>query len=165
VKLIGDAIYDQDGWLPQIAIGIQYKTDDHAAVIRAVGADAAEGVDYYVSATKLFLAESLLANATIRETRANQFGILGFGGDRNRGYSTEFEGSLALLLTRRIAIGTEYRTKPDNLGFAREQNAVDAFLAFFLGKHLSATLAYADLGDIATFRGQSGVYLSLQAGF
>ncbi len=165
VKLVGDAIYDQDSWLPQIAFGTQYKTNDRDAVIHAIGGREAHGVDYYLSATKVFLNESLLANATIRETKANQFGILGFGGDKNDSYSTEFEGSLALLLTRQIAIGVEYRTKPDNLGFAREQNAADVFFAFFLNKNLSATLAYVDLGDIATIKDQRGAYLSLQAGF
>ncbi len=165
VKLLGDAVYDQESWLPQVAFGIQYKTNDRGGVIHAIGGREAQGVDYYVSATKLFLGESLLANATIRETKANQFGILGFGGDKNAGYATEFEGSLALLLTRRLVVGTEYRTKPDNLRFAREQNAADVFLAFFLNKNLSATLAYVDLGDIATIKDQRGAYISLQAGF
>ncbi len=165
VKLAGDAVYDQDSWLPQIAAGVQYKTNDDGALIHALGGRSAHGVDYYLAATKLFLGESLLANVAIRETRANQFGILGFGGDRDRGYSTEFEGSLVLLLTRRAAIGVEYRTKPYNLAFAREQNAADAFFAFFLSKNLSATLAYVDLGAIATFRDQRGAYVSVQAGF
>jgi hypothetical protein len=165
VKLLGDAVYDQDSWLPQIALGFQYKANDRGAVIHAIGGREAQGVDYYLSATKLFLAESLLANVTVRETKANQFGILGFGGDRKDGYSAEFEGSLALLLTRRIAVGAEYRTKPDNLGFAREQNAADIFFAFFLNKTISATLAYVDLGDIATIKDQRGAYVSLQAGF
>jgi hypothetical protein len=165
VKLIGDAVYDQASWLPQIAAGVQYKTNDRGAVIHAIGGSEAHGVDYYLSATKLLLAESLLVSGAIRETKANQFGILGFGGDKDRGYSTEFEGSLALLLTRRVAIGAEYRTKPDNLSFAREQNAMDVFCAFFLNKNLSATLAYVDLGDIATIKDQRGIYLSFEAGF
>ena len=165
VKLIGDAVYDQDSWLPQIAFGMQYKTNDRAAIIHAIGGREAHGIDYYLSATKVLLGEDLLVNATIRETKANQFGILGFGGDKNDSYSTEFEGSIAYLLSRRFAVGAEYRTKPDNLGFAKEQNAFDFFAAFFLNKHLSATLGYVDLGDIATFQDQRGAYLSLQAGF
>jgi hypothetical protein len=165
VKLIGDAVYDQDSWLPQIAAGLQYKSNNRSAIVHAVGGREAQGVDYYLSATKLFLGESVLANVTVRETKANQFGILGFGGDKNDGYSTEFEGSLALLLSRRMALGVEYRTKPDNLRFAREQNAADVFFAFFLNKNLSATLAYVDLGDIATIKDQRGGYISLQAGF
>ena len=125
----------------------------------------ANGVDFYLAATKLLLSESLLMNATIRETRANQFGILGFGGDKNNDYSTEFEGSAALLLSRQLAIGAEFRTKPDNLKFAKEGNAVDVFVAYFFNKNVSATLAYVALGDIATQRNQNGVYASLQVGF
>ena len=165
VKLVGDAVYDQDSWLPQIAAGTQYKMNNQSAVIHAIGGRDANGVDFYLAATKLLLSESLLMNATIRETRANQFGILGFGGDKNNDYSTEFEGSAALLLSRQLAIGAEFRTKPDNLKFAKEGNAVDVFVAYFFNKNVSATLAYVALGDIATQRNQNGVYASLQVGF
>jgi hypothetical protein len=165
VKLIGDAVYDQDSWLPQIAAGTQYKMNNQSAVIHAIGGRDSNGVDFYLAATKLFLSESLLINTTIRETRANQFGILGFGGDKNNDYSTEFEGSAALLLSRQLAIGADFRTKPDNLKFAKEGNAVDVFVAYFFNKNVSATLAYVGLGDIATQRNQNGVYASLQVGF
>jgi hypothetical protein len=165
VRVLGDAVYDQDSALPQIAVGVQYKTNDTGAIIRALGARSDDGVDYYVAATKIFLAQSLLVNATIRETRANQFGLLGFGGDRNGDYSTQFEGSAAFLLSRNLAVGAEFRTKPDNLGFAHEDDSGDLFAAWFISKHLSGTLAFVDLGDIATFRNQTGAYLSIQAGF
>lgn len=165
VRLLGDALYDQDRWLPQIAVGAQFKTADRHAVLRAIGARSPSGVDFYISATKLFLAQSLLVNATLRATQANQFGLLGFGGDRHEGYSLQFEGSAALLLTRRLVVGAEIRTKPDNLRFAHEGPAFDAFAAYFLNKNLSATLAFVSLGPIARQSGQNGVYLSLQAGF
>ena len=58
----------------------------------------------------------------------------------------------------------DYRTKPDNLGL-KEDDWMDIFAAFAISKNLSVTAAYADLGQIATFRGQRGMYLSLQAGF
>jgi hypothetical protein len=165
VRLLGNAVYDQDTWLPQITAGIQYKSNNQGAVIRAIGGRNSDGVDYYIAATKLILSESLLLNGTIRETRANQFGLLGFGGDKNNNYTTQFEGSAALLLTRQLAIGAEYRTKPDNLSFAKEDNVYDAFIAYFFNKNLSATLAYVGLGDIARQSNQNGLYLSLQAGF
>lgn len=165
VRLLGNAVYDQDKWMPQIAASIQYKSNDRDAVIHAIGGRDSDGIDYYLAASKLFLSESVLLNGAIRETRANQFGLLGFGGDKNNNYSTEFEGSAALLLSRRLAVGAEYRTKPDNLSFAKEDNASDVFLAYFLNKHISATLAFVDLGDIATQTGQHGVYVSLQVGF
>ncbi len=164
VKLFGDAVNDQDSWWPQVAAGLQYKSNDRGAVIAAIGGRSSDGVDFYLSGTKLFLAQSLLVDATLRETRANQFGILGFGGDKDDGYSTQFEGSAAYLFSRNFAVGAEYRTKPDNLSIAREDNAFDVFAAYFLDKNVSLTLAYADLGNIVLHDGQHGIYLSLQGG-
>lgn len=165
VKLVGDAVYDQDRWLPQISAGAQYKSNDEPAIVRAVGARHDSGIDYYVAATKLFLAQSLLLSGTVRATQANQFGILGFGGDRHAGYSAQVEGSAAYLLTRRLVVGAEYRTKPDNLRFARETASYDVFAAYAFNKAFSLTVAYVDLDSIATFTGQRGAYVSLQAGF
>lgn len=164
LKLTGDAVYEQDNLLPQIAVGLQHKENDRGAVIAAVGGRGSIGTDFYLSATKLFLAESLLLNATVRATKANQFGILGFGGDKHNGYSPQFEGSVAYLFSRRFAVGAELRTKPSNLSIAREQNAWDLFAAYFFNKNLSATVAYADLGNIVIRDQQRGAYLSLQAG-
>jgi len=165
LKLAGDAVYDQEGWLPQITAGLQYKTNNQGAVIHAIGGQHQNGTDYYLAATKLFLAERLLLNLTLRETEANQYGILGFGGDKHDGYSTQIESSAAFLFTRKLALGVEYRTKPDNLAFAKEQDAYDFFVAYFLNKNLSLTAAYVDLGDIALQGRQNGAYVSLQAGF
>ena len=117
VKLIGDAVLDQDRWLPQISIGAQHKRNDREAVVRLVGAKNDQGTDYYVSATKLLLSQSILANVTVRATKANQLGILGFGGNLNDQYRPMLEGSIAYLFTRKIAAGVECRQKPNNLGF------------------------------------------------
>jgi hypothetical protein len=164
LKLIGDAIYDQDSWLPQIAVGAQHKENDRGAVIAAVGGKSSVGTDFYLAATKLFLAQSLLVDATLRETKANQFGILGFGGDKHDDYSSQFEGSAAYLISRNFAVGGDVRTKPSNLSIAKEGGAYDVFAAWFVNKNLSATLAYANLGNIVIHRHQDGVYFSLQAG-
>ena len=165
VRLIGDAVYGQDSWLPQIAVGLQAKNNDKGAIVRAVGGKDDTGVDYYVAATKILLDQNLVLNGTVRMTRANQFGLLGFGGDKSSGYSPQIEGSAGYLVSRRLLVGAEYRSKPDNLGFAREQGAYDLFAAYAITPMLSATAAYVDLGDIATFRRQRGLYISLQAGF
>lgn len=165
VRLLGDAVLDQDTWVPQIAAGVQVKHNENGTIVKAVGATSDSGTDFYVSATKLLLAQSLLLNGTVRLTKANQFGLLGFGGDKSNAYHPEVELSAAYMFSRHVAAGAEYRTKPDNLGFAREQNAYDAFVAWALNKHLSLTAAYVALGDIATFENQHGFYLSMQAGF
>lgn len=191
VRLFGSAVYDQDRLLPQVAVGLQYKknrSDELIDVLNVVtdGKVKDHGIDYYVSATKIFLKPGILLSATARLTKANQFGLLGFGGDREDGYSVQFEGSFAYLLTRKIAIGGEYRFKPNNLGTSRcpvpgcagllgksldEENAFDAFVAYFPNKHVSLVLAYANLGNIASIRpedrgdDQDGVYASVQVSF
>ena len=165
VKVAGDAVLEQDRWLPQIAIGVQYKRNDQGGLLAAIGAKSDSGTDVYVSATKLYLGQSLLLNASVRMTKANQFGILGFGGDRHDGYKPQFEGSAAYLLNRKLAIGAEYRSKPDNLDIAHENDAWDAFIAWAPAKHVSLTVAYVDLGNIVIRDNQRGWYASLQVGF
>ena len=165
VRVAGDAVLDSDRAMPQIAVGLQYKKNDQAAVLDFIGAQDDSGIDVYVSATKLFLAQGLLLNGTLRFTKANQIGILGFGGDKNDSYKPQFEFSAAYLLTRKLAIGAEYRSKPDNLGIAREDDWFDVFVAYAPTRNVSLTVAYADLGNIVIKDNQRGVYASLQVGF
>lgn len=165
VKVAGDAVYEQDSWLPQIAVGAMHKRNDQPDVLAFVGAQRRDDIDFYVSATKIYLNSSLLVNGTLRYTRANQFGILGFGGDLSDSRSIEIEGSVARLLSPNLALGAEFRSKPDKLGIAREDNAWDVFLAWAPNKHASLTLAYVDLGNIVIEDDQRGWYLSLQLGF
>jgi len=165
LRILGDAVYDQDRWRPQVSVGVQVKHNDQPGVVRAVGARDHDGVDYYVAATKVILDKSLVLDGTLRATRANQSGLLGFGGGRDGGYSLQAEGSVGYLVSRRLLVGAEYRTKPDNLAGLKEDDWWDLFAAYAVNKNLSVTAAYADLGTIATFRGQRGLYVSLQAGF
>lgn len=165
LRLFGDAVYGQDSWLPQVAFGVQYKDANRDAIVRAVGARDDSDIDIYISATRIDLANSLVLNATLRSTRANQNGLLGFGGDVEAGRTLQAEFSAGLLVTRRLLVGVEYRFHPDNLGFAREDNWMDVFVAYAINDHVSIAAAYADLGSIATFDDQRGLFLSLQAGF
>lgn len=165
VKLFGDAVLEQDSLWPQISAGLQHKRNNRGSLVRAIGAADDSGTDFYVSATKLFLGQSLLLNSTLRYTEANQLGLLGFGGDRRDGYRLQYEGSAALLLTRKLAVGAEFRSKPDNLNIADEDSAWDAFVAWAPNKHISLTVAYVDLGNIVIADNQRGWYASLQVGF
>ncbi|WP_374346848.1 DUF3034 family protein [Phenylobacterium sp.] len=165
VRVLGDAVYDQDSWLPQVAVGAQFKKNDRGAIIRAIGGKDDSGVDVYVAATKVLLNQSLVLDGTVRATKANQTGLLGFGGGKKDDYSLQFEGSAGVLVTKRLLIGAEYRTKPDNLAGLKEDDWMDVFAAYAINKNLSITAAYADLGTVATFKDQRGLYVSLQAGF
>tara|TARA_R110000787_G_scaffold44164_2_gene108308 strand:- start:33741 stop:34640 length:900 start_codon:yes stop_codon:yes gene_type:complete len=163
VRIAGDAVYEQDTWMPQVAIGATYKQADHGDLLSTLGAEDDDGVEVYVSATKLMLAQSLLVAGTLRYTEANQNGLLGFGGTSDP--SIHPEVSVGYLLSKRLLVGGEYRAKPDNLAFAEEEAWVDLFAAFAVNKAVTVTAAYADLGSIATFDDQRGLYLSLQVGF
>lgn len=176
LRVAGDAVLDSDTLMPQIAIGALYKDLDAgglAPTLTALGAKDS-GTDVYVSATKLFLAQGVLVNLTLRATKANQNGLLGFGGTANDSYKIQPEVSLAWLLRRDLAIGAEYRAKPDNLNPSllgdglKEDDWKDVFVAWAPSKHLSLTLAYADLGKIVpavVSKRQKGAYLSAQIAF
>ena len=167
VRVLGDAVYDQDRWYPQVSVGAQYKRNrDFDFVPALLGARDDAGVDLYVAATKVWLAgpfsRTWLVNGTVRATRGNQFGLLGFGGDRKNGRSLNLELSTAMFVTDTLVVGAEFRQKPDNLGSFEEQDYRDVFAAYFPSKHFSVTAAYADLGRIAMMPGQHGWYLSVQ---
>lgn len=175
LRVLGDAVLNSDRLMPQIAIGLQAKKT-HAGnlgptLFGPLGARSS-GTDLYASATKLFLADGVLVNLTLRATRANQNGLLGFGGAQGQGYRLQPEFSLAKLLRKDLAIGVEYRAKPDNLnpsvlgaGALREDDWKDVFVAWAPSKHVSLTAAWVDLGRIAPAaqpRRQTGSYLSAQ---
>jgi hypothetical protein len=178
LRLAGDAVYAQDEWLPQIALGVQVKNNQGIQGLEALGitqvtqlgAKKDSGTDIYLSATKLLLSQSLLYNLTLRSTRANQLGILGYGGDQKNRNQIMAEGSLAYLLNRKTVLGVEYRMKPRNLPTDIEKDAADVFIAYFPSRNVSVTAAYVSLGSVIspvtknTTR-QQGAYLSVQAGF
>ena len=172
-RVAGDAVLDSDRWMPAIALGLQAKRVDAgglAPTLAALGASRS-GTDLYASATKLLLAQGVLLNGTLRATQANQSGLLGFGGTAHSRYRLQPEVSVAWLLHRTLALGAEYRAKPDNLNPSvlgnglQEDDWADLFIAWAPGKHWSVTVAWVDLGAIvpAVKPGrQTGGYLSLQ---
>jgi hypothetical protein len=168
VRLAGDAVFAPDEYLPQISLGAEWKhTLDFDRIPRAVGAARGEDVDLYLAATKLYFAalagRNIIVDLTVRRTRANQFGLLGFGGDGS-GYSYEPESSAGIFVIDSVLLGAEYRDKPNNLHAFREDGAQDVFVAWGPLKNVSLTAAWTDLGRIAGKAPQSGVYLSLWLG-
>ncbi len=164
LRVAGDAVYGS-AFLPQIAIGLQYKHNLDAPIIAAVGGRHASGTDIYVAATKLLLRQSILLGTTVRYTKANQNGLLGFGGDRGANRTVQVESTIGYQISRQLIVGGEYRWKPDNLSFARENDWKTAYAAYAISKNLTATAAYVDLGSIATAERQRGAFLSLQTAF
>ena len=160
-KLFGDVVYSD--W-PQLSAGVQYKDLEDTAVANLVGSEDTSGTDIYLAATKVHLGAvggyNLVWNLTGRLTKANQLGLLGFGGPQNSDYKLMLEGSLGVLFSRHFAAGIEYRQKPDNLGLG-EDDWMDVFVTYIPSKKVNFTLAWADLGSIAGATGQQGLYLSV----
>ena len=184
LRVLGDAVLDSDTLMPQVAIGVQFKqlgSTGLDATLDALGAKR-HGTDFYVSATKLLLGQSVLLNGTLRATKANQNGLLGYGatlGGDESGYRLQPELSAAYLLSKNIAVGAEYRFMRNRLENAgrvaglgnglRASDWKDVFIAWAPSKHFSLTLAWVDLGVIVPAttgsRRQTGYYLSAQAAF
>ena len=166
VRLFGDVIYDR---LPQVSLGLEYKHQSNFDIPRLVGARRDSDVEGYLAASRLLMGAAfgynVLVNGSLRYSRANETGLLGFGGDRRDRRSLLKEGSVAVLFNPRWAVGVEYREKPDNLSFAGESDWADLFVGYFPNKHVSVVLAYARLGEIATLADQNGTYLSVQGSF
>jgi Protein of unknown function (DUF3034) len=184
LRLAGDAVLDSDTLMPQIAVGVQFKNLQSTRLdgtLDALGAKR-HGTDVYVSATKLFLAQGILVNGTLRATQANQGGLLGFGatlGGADNGHELQPEISVAYLINSKLAVGFEYRAMPDKLRRAgaaaglgdglRADDWKDIFIAWAPSKNVSLTAAYVDLGRIVPAttqrRKQTGVYVSAQVAF
>lgn len=161
-RVYGDVVFSD--W-PQISLGIQHKQLEDKAIASALGADDAEsGTDFYIAATKVHLGAisgfNTVWNLTARATKANELGLLGFGGAQNDDYEFMLEASAGVLFSRHLAVGVEYRQKPDNLGLG-EDDWVDFFITYIPNKHFNLTLAWAELGTIAGADNQDGLYFSI----
>ncbi len=166
VRVTGDLIYSP--W-PQVSLGVQHKRNLNSKDIDALGARNSHGTDYYLAATKAWLDgpfhRNFVVNTIVRYSKANQLGLLGFGGDKDDDYQWLFESSVGLFLNRQWVVGAEYRQKPNNLSAIEEDDWIDSFVAYFPSKSISITAAALDLGSIGGLKDQKGGYLSLQAAF
>ena len=196
-RLFGDILYTP---YPQVSVGIKYKKNNDfdsnfsglgpIGIPKFLGAASDSGTDFYVAATKVFLNgifhRVTLVNLTLRGTKANAMGLLGFGTNSNNGiasdlgtksdnsYHAELEGSAAVFLRPDVALGGEFRQQPDNMKYPTNAAATtigspgtmkDVFVAYFPNKSLSLTAAYADLGPLPFQASNKGVYLSMNATF
>ncbi|NVK72875.1 MAG: DUF3034 family protein [Oceanospirillaceae bacterium] len=162
VRLYGDVIYSA---YPQLSVGLQHKQLDSDFVASYLGAKDDSGTDFYVAATKVHLGAvggyNLVWNLTARATKANEMGLLGYGGPDNNNYQVMMEGSVGLLLSPNWVVGMEYRQKPSNLSSVEEDDWKNVFVSYMPNKNVNFTAAYVDLGTVATKKDQTGIYLSM----
>ncbi len=175
-------LLDMSARLPQVAVGVMYKVNEDRSKLVASGLPFAHdnGVDFYVAGTKVVkvAGKSVLLNATVRLTKANQLGILGFGANgagNSDSYSAQGEFSGGLFVASNAIVGAEYRMKPNNFAGSgvKENDWWDVFFAYLPSPHYTLTLAYANLGNIAApacNKGacgarEKGLYLQVQASY
>lgn len=162
LRLTGDLIF---GDMPQLSLGVERHLLRDPATAFAVGANQDNGTDVYLSMAKAWINgpfnRTAMLNINLRHSKANQYGILGYGGD-DTDSSTALELAGAIFINRSWVVGAEYREKPDNLSALKEDTATDFFIAWLPSKRWALTAAYVSLGDIAGASNQTGYYLSLQ---
>lgn len=173
----------KDNAMPQIVLGAQVKHTDGDIVdtLKTVGAISDKsGTDAYLAATKVLTlgGRKVVLDLTLRGTKANQFGLLGFGGGTtNNKMKVKAEAAAGVFVADNVVLGGEYRAKPNNIDASvfgiQEDAAWDVFVAYFVNKNMAITAAYTDLGQIGPSHAavttmaekQDGLYLQVQANF
>jgi len=154
LNVIQEGQWDQ-GWLPAVTVGAHYKHNEDingidrrlGGLLTTLGLDDNDGLDFTLTASKTLtcLPRPTIVSAGARASKAAQLGFLGF----TNGYDVTFEGSAVMLVTDRLAVGTEYRQKPDDLGqvsglIADEDDWWDVHAAYILNDR---SVLYATVGN------------------
>ena len=171
--------------LPAVSLSLEYKknrdidTADRnlraafgaGTDLTAAGLDDDSGVDACVSVTKLFketpLSMPVLVNLGARYTKAAQTGYLGFS-DHAKVLP---EVTLAVLPESNVAVGVEYRIKPDEyrevagIGSFAEDDWSDFFIAYFPTPGLSIVGAVVNFGNIVNRNVNTGLYMNMKFDF
>ena len=175
---------DMGDSMPQFALGLVYKKASGNLVDNvltpALGVDSSS-TDAYGAATKIVTVggKTVLLNGVLRATKANQMGLLGFGGGTTAGaktgYSIEPEVSAELFAADNVVFGAEYRAQPSNSvagtdGVLHQNSAYDLNVVYVANKNLTLTAAYVGLGQVApaatgSSNNQNGMFLQAQVSF
>lgn len=150
-------------WVPAVTAGVHYKYNnnideinrDLGDALETVGYNDNDGLDFTLTASKTItsLPRPVLFSVGARASRASQFGLMGFGDD----YMVSFEGNVDVLVTDKLAIGAEFRDKPDVMGripdlVAEDDPWWDVHAAYFLSPKSSFYAVAGDAGGVANHR-------------
>jgi hypothetical protein len=147
--------------MPAVAAGVQVKyngtiqdlNEEVAGGLGNAGLDKANGVDYVLTASKMFpklmFGRPLILTAGMRNSSASNFGFTGFADH----CATTFEGDAVALVTDWLAVGYEFRQRsnpydviPEVLGDEGNFHAIR--VGFILSPRLSVAAAWAFLGPV-----------------
>ncbi len=136
--------------------------------------------DVYGAASKIVNigGKNVLLNGVLRATKADQLGLLGFGGGTtagaSSGYKIEPEVSAEIFAADNVIFGAEYRKQPNYAvagtnGVLYQGSAYDFNIVYVANKNFTLTAAYVNLGQVApaltNATRQNGMFLQGQVNF
>lgn len=147
--------------LPAVTAGAQFKyngdiqqiDEDTFGGFHSVGLERANGIDYVLTATKMFpklmFGRPLVLTAGVRNSQASNFGYTGFADH----CATTVEADAVTLVTDWLAVGYEFRqrsnpydTIPGLLGDETNFHAIRT--AIIINENLAVAFAWAFLGPV-----------------
>lgn len=146
-------------WLPAVTLGLHYKYNETIddidkrllGTLDGLGIKDDDGLDVTLYASKLFtsLPRPMFVNVGLRSTEAAHIGLLGFTDHRK----TLVEANFGILVLDNLVLGGEYRKKPNEYTrlpglIEREDDWWSAFITYVVNDHMTASVAYANLGDV-----------------
>ncbi len=177
-------INDMSDSMPQFAVGAVYKKVSgnlyDNVLSPALGVNNSS-TDLYGAASKIVNigGKNVLLNGVLRATKADELGLLGFGGGSTpgapSGYKIVPEVSAEVFAAANVVVGAEYRKMPNfsvagaTDGILHPNSAYDFHVVYVANKTFTLTAAYANLGEVApavngTNR-QNGLFLQGQVNF
>ena len=146
-------------WLPAVTFGTHFKInedidgidDDLFGALSASGIASDYGFDFTLYASKMItsLPRPVLLNVGVRNSDAAHLGFLGF--TRKRKFLAE--GNVVVFLTDRLALGAEYRMKPNEykrIGdlVQPEDDWWTIVFAYVFNSHLTISGGYGHFGRV-----------------
>lgn len=173
---------DMSDSMPQFALGLVYKRASGSLpdLLNSAFGINKTATDVYGAATKIVNVggKTVLLNGVVRASKANQMGLLGFGGGTTlgakTGYSVKPELSVEVFAAENVIVGAEYRAQPSNGvagtdGVLRQNAAYDLHVVYVANKNFTLTAAYTNLGQVApgatNSNKQNGMLLQAQVNF
>ncbi len=174
---------DMGDSMPQFAIGAVYKKVSgnlYDNVLKPALGVNNSGTDIYAAASKILnMGKTVLLNGVIRATKADELGLLGFGGGVTAGapsgYKLVPEVSAEVFAASNVVVGAEYRKMPNfsvagaTDGVLHPNSAYDFHVVYVANKTFTLTAAYANLGEVApaatNTNRQNGLFLQGQVNF
>jgi hypothetical protein len=175
VALVKEGEFGQS-WMPAITGGIHYKYNDTISTMNSelggtltsIGIEDNSGFDYTLYGSKMltFLPRPVLINVGLRSTEAAHIGLLGFTGERD----LVVEGNIVVFVTDRLALGGEYRQKPNSYTqipglIGQEDDWWSVVFGYVASNNVTVSGGYFNLGQVLNSKENTALALKVKYEF